>query len=360
MTAENRKENKSEKTRGLLSTALIFLKGLFLKLVAMITARKETSLHDNARQGHLTLAEITLGVVVAGLVMGGTMEANALVEDARLTATVSQVKAFEAAVTTFRDSYKAYPGDFPEAGKYIPHCTGPEGADCNPFPATAGDKSVGSPNFGKTWASQVTDKTHVPAISANDETVLFWAHLLLADLISGVTASGIKDGQQIDWDTTHPRVRLYRESDKSTNESGFIVGSVNEASLPWTMVDKGDQKMKGLVVMIVTTPILSGKGDLVTADQQPMSPSRAAQIDRKMDDGRPGAGYVQAYGAPTCIYDKERPIPVPPPLTFWQEIMHEWDEWRHPSYPYHLDLITGDYNEMSSARDCGLVFRINP
>lgn len=45
------------------------------------------------------------------------------------------------------------------------------------------------------------------------------------------------------------------------------------------------------------------EGD-VTADPgvQPLSPHRAAQLDRKMDDGNPATGIVQSYGVSTSCY----------------------------------------------------------
>jgi hypothetical protein len=51
--------------------------------------------------------------------------------------------------------------------------------------------------------------------------------------------------------------------------------------------------VSGLILVEVMDP----KAALATtAGALPLIPQRAGQIDRKMDDGYPGAGYVQAYG----------------------------------------------------------------
>lgn len=62
-----------------------------------------------------------------------------------------------------------------------------------------------------------------------------------------------------------------------------------------------------------------------TAGSKPMTATRAALIDRKMDDGRPASGAIQAYGVTTsCI----------------------------------TDAVTRAYAEGTTGNDCGLIFRI--
>jgi hypothetical protein len=65
-----------------------------------------------------------------------------------------------------------------------------------------------------------------------------------------------------------------------------------------------------------------------------LTPTRAAQIDRKMDDGKPGSGYVQAYGVPASCYGNGANPPVA------------------------AIGIAATYSESVTTNDCGLVFRI--
>lgn len=82
----------------------------------------------------------------------------------------------------------------------------------------------------------------------------------------------------------------------------------------------------GLLVALITDPLSGGTDILSTPGLQPMTPTIAARIDRKMDDGAPATGYVQAYGVMSSCFISD------------------------------TDL---QYNEAIVSRDCGLVFSIS-
>ena len=285
----------------------------------------------------IPLAIIMCALVVVGLMCGGTLEGQSLVENARVTSTIAQVKEYESAVTSFRDAYGAFPGDFANAGKALKGCTGIDGSDCNPFSSSAGDNIIGTKDFAKNWKSQVTDKTNVPAISAADETILFWAHLRLAGFLNTpadkVNNDGINKGSPIAFGTTNPAARI---------GGGFIVGYADGTPLPLSLAPK-NQGMAGTVIELVSSDALNGKAELNAPEEQPLQPNFAAQMDQKMDDGRAATGFVQAYGSPRCFSSDKNE-------TLWEEIKR----WPNERY------ITkeGEYNESISENDCGLIFRI--
>jgi hypothetical protein len=78
-----------------------------------------------------------------------------------------------------------------------------------------------------------------------------------------------------------------------------------------------------MIFALVAAPTTGTVASMTVAGQQPMTPARAAQIDRKMDDGRATSGYVQAYGAAACF-----------------------------------NGVNNSYSESVTSNDCGLMFRI--
>lgn len=263
----------------------------------------------------LLIASLAAWLVAAGPASGLTL--NPFAEQTApdlVAAFAAQVKSYSAAVTTFKDMYQAVPGDMHNAGMRLLHC-GDTGSACDPAPGSDGNSIIGNPDFIKTLKPQVTGKTRVPAVSAADETILFWAHLLRAQLITGVTDAGTINGSVISFGTVLPASKL---------GGGFIVGYGDGSALP-SSLSPLSAGMKGTLLVLLSDAALMENAELNAPGQQPLTPALAAAIDRKMDDGRPATGYIQAYGAPGC---------------------------------FAKDDVAYAYAEANAGKDCGLVFRI--
>lgn len=238
-----------------------------------------------------------------GVILKGS---NCNFDPERVNSTVAQVKSYEAAVTSFRDSYGAFPGDMADAAR-VPNCN----INCNPAKDNAGDNIIGNKQFGSTLQSGLTTSS-TPPTSVNDETILFWQHLLLSDLVSGMTDSAIQKSTKLAWGETMPAARV---------GGGFVVGYA-DGKFPEHLSPQNDG-LYGTILVLKSSP-----DDSIALDapnQQPLSPARAAQIDRKLDDGKPNKGFVQAYGAPSC---------------------------------FKIENSVVNYAEANLKKDCGLIFRI--
>jgi prepilin-type N-terminal cleavage/methylation domain-containing protein len=263
-------------------------------------------------QKGFTLVELAIVMTIIGLLIGGILKGQELMENARVTATVAQVKSYEAAVTTFRDAYNAMPGDMPNTLNRLPGCT----AACEPAAGTAGNGIVGPTNWasGLNWAAQMTAPmggTVATAVAA--ETQLFWVHLLKADLIAGVTDSPLRTGGQLAWGDSHPAGRI---------GGGFVVG-FGDGGIGVGSTAAAGSGVSGIILALVQNINIT---PTATAGINPLTAARAAQIDRRIDDGRPSTGYVQAYGlATSCFFG------TAPAL---------------------------EYRESVVSKDCGLLFRI--
>ncbi|MDF3023994.1 MAG: hypothetical protein K0R10_1355 [Alphaproteobacteria bacterium] len=226
------------------------------------------------------------------------------VEPAHVVATIERVKKYEAAITSFRDRYHAFPGDIADTSR-LDRCN----ANCAPAKISSGDNVIGSRQFGSNLKSGLKISS-LPPSSASDETVLFWQHLLAADLISGVTDSAIHSPTPLAWGITMPA---------SPTGGGFVVGYA-DGKFP-EHLSPLNEGMKGTILVLKLSADDSIALD--TPGIQPLSPAQAAFIDRKLDDGKPSKGFVQAYGAPSCFKDGGI-----------------------------------NYDEANPKKDCGLIFRI--
>ncbi len=70
-----------------------------------------------------TLVELAISLVVIGLIIGGVLRGKEMIHNAQISSTMSQIKSFDAAAATFRDTYGALPGDLKDPQLRLPNCT---------------------------------------------------------------------------------------------------------------------------------------------------------------------------------------------------------------------------------------------
>lgn len=246
-----------------------------------------------SNQKGFTLVELAIVMTIIGLLIGGVLKGQELMENARVTSTVAQVKGYEGAVTGFRDAYGALPGDIPNAASRLPNCA----SNCNGSGAVLGDTLIGA--VGSLNADQSAVGT---------EPTKFWLHLLRANMVSGVTDAAMTGGA-VQWGETHP---------SSSLGGGFTVANGAGGSV-------ANNPSSPVGNVLILRPVVSG-ALTTTANTNVLSPLRAAQIDRKMDDGAARSGSVRAYGvAANCTGGGPN---------------------------------TNSYNETVTNKDCGLFFNL--
>lgn len=254
-------------------------------------------------------------MTIIALLIGGILKGQQLVHNAKIKRTISDLNSFRAATFAFRDKYAQLPGDMVTATQRIPGCD-------NANWCSDGDGN-GFIGWFTWWNADQTGGpggpvTHGASSSgqgdADDpiETSMFWKHLVLADLISGVNP-GAPPGAPA-WGETHPSAPFdggYHTQHTADDGTG---GSPNGQ---WI-------RLQGPV---------TGKPHDGTSGNEPLKPLWAADIDRKMDDGKPGTGFVMAVS--NAQHDGVR------------------------GCARGGKVYTEGYNETLNARDCILFFKLH-
>lgn len=264
-----------------------------------------------------TLVELALVVAVVGLLLAGVLGLGRMRTHAALVATAADVQAIGTATAVFLDRYGDLPGDLVEAAARIPGCRSGE-CEADSAAVTTGDGHVGS--IGGILNHQTAGAT-----PAERETLLFWTHLLLSDLLTGTRNGGAGPASELAWGVSHPGAPVgggFHVKDADGGGTTTLPGWPPSAQQPsGTFLVLQAQVARNLAPA-------QGGGQVLTATQ-------AAWMDRKLDDGDPFTGDVVGYGTVT--------MPMAGAGCFsWTAVNR------------------GRYDESRAAKDCGLAFRITP
>jgi len=190
-----------------------------------------------------TLIELSIVIVIIGLIVAGVVGGQALVKQAKLRSITSEFNKIQLAINAFRLEYNALPGDMNNAHSYWGNSCHTDSNICN------GDGN----NRLATWNT--------------DEAFMFWKHLSLAGILDG-NYSGESLGNPDPF-----------EGNINTMESDYngALYHINGASYymnNWIglYVSLGAKRQNDRPVVAMLTP------------------KEAFNIDKKVDDGKPGLG----------------------------------------------------------------------
>jgi len=217
-----------------------------------------------------TLVELAIVMIIIGILIGGILKGQELIHNSRVTATIAQYKGLLAAHAQFYDKYNMHAGDMPNAiaTARIPNCNAAN--SCNAGPGN-GNSIIGP---------LVAINSALPA--GVQENVMYWKHLALANLITGIDTSA-NVAAVVSGGLTHPNSQI-----------GGVWNVLTIQPAAATLIGYGNG-LRGPLVALTTVPndFRSATAGVLVGD--------AAHIDRKLDDGMPNTGSISSeYQSQGC------------------------------------------------------------
>jgi len=189
-------------------------------------------------QSGFTLIEIAIVLVIIGLLLGGVMKGQELINSAKVKNLAADFKNTSLYIYSYQDKFRTLPGDDPQVGD---HVTGASAAS-----PTA---TLGNGRIDGRWDDYSTLTT---------EAVMFWQHVRLAGIATGITTPN-------DTSTAYP----------PRNTLGGLIGVTNSVAAAAT---------DGL-------PIATLKGSYIICSGN-IQGKFAKQLDIMMDDGVTNSGSM--------------------------------------------------------------------
>ncbi len=216
-----------------------------------------------------SLVELSIVLVILGLLVGGILAGQSLIRASELRAVGTESQRYITALHAFRDKYFAQPGDMGNAtsfwGKDATYCNGDTGT-ANAATGTCNGNSNSAMNYTNT-AGPITQE-HLQA----------WRQLALSGLIEG-TYTGIKATIFADMGINAPASKFPRGV--WTMYSFSSTGTTSNYQYDW-----GNQ--------LQIYELNSGGSAGI------FKPEEAWNIDKKLDDGKPGTGHIMAGYRDVC------------------------------------------------------------
>src|SRR5215475_1727953 len=202
-----------------------------------------------------TLIEVPVVLVILGCLMAGVLQAQEVVQSARVRAVIAQQSDIKAAYYAFYDRYKALPGDYAAASANIncgaTACLDGDGdGSIDPGPGSSGNGN----HYGNNGGNNGNHSGNL------DEGLLAWTHLSAAGFLSG------------HFTMASHALTTPDDSNSPKNAYGAYLQIVFDSTWGYS-----------------TNPVL--RHNLKTGNLIPAAV--LAEIDRKVDDGRPGLGHFQ-------------------------------------------------------------------
>ena len=193
-----------------------------------------------------TLIELSIVLVIISLIVSGVVSSRSLIEQSEIRGLVKRMEQFQVAFQGFKEKYKYYPGDMPDATAVWGAATGNGN----------GDERIVYPTTG----------------TGNNEGLRAWQQLGEAGFIQGrYTGEGTTDQEAMPGENV-PDLRFSNLLGVYVHHEGWLL---NDA---------------------VNLMIIGGYNEGTWNNEAGLTVVQAGGIDNKIDDGFPSRGRVWAQG----------------------------------------------------------------
>ncbi len=217
-----------------------------------------------------TLVELSIVIIIIGFLIAGVSAGQSLIESAKLNAVISEMTNYHTAYITFNDRYNAVPGDMPNASSFWPDCT---------------PNSVSYCNGNGNGMIELDTNFSLFGDAPTNESFLVWRELNLAGMITnGGTATNIDSLNSVG---TFSQVDIGTSPASAFPNGTYYISGMYYAFYPQgaAISPWGSNNQSPNILYLIIQNYHSNGGYYKI-----LTPTQAATIDQKADDGNPLAG----------------------------------------------------------------------
>ncbi len=218
-----------------------------------------------------SLVELSIVLVILGLLVGGVLSGRSLIRAAELRSISTQYNQFYTATKTFRDKYFALPGDMNNATQFW-GIAGGTGSDATCKTTASTDSRTCNGNGD----GAIDDGFSFGFWAGSQERMRFWQHLANAQLIEG-RYSGVD---------VSPASTNNLPPGKISNTYWAIYSYGKLPAAYWNFFEA----QYGNTIIFGKT--CGTRYPAIQTDCGGVTPENAWNVDKKMDDGKPGTGKI--------------------------------------------------------------------
>ncbi len=231
-----------------------------------------------------TLLELTIVLIIIALIAGGIMTGRAMVRSAELQAVLREYSTYLKATKEFTEKYNQLPGDFSTAQTLWGAPPGwlgcPMGYWSGGLSSEAWDNTHTCNGDGN---GRIGASTNAGVLSSTHEWWQAWQHLSNAGLIDGKYSGGVSSTST----AGEAELTINVPSSKLTTGGWtmFYMQQIADSANLW------GEATGGYGHMLSFGKVGSGTYTRVGL----ITPSDALDIEKKIDDGKPGTGTVRTW-----------------------------------------------------------------
>lgn len=217
-----------------------------------------------------SLVELSIVLVILGLLTGGILAGQSLIRASEIRSVSTDMQSYITAIQTFRDKYRALPGDMTNAVSFWGQMT-----NCGvASPSGTGTQTCNGDGSGTLNAASAASRT--------GERFGFWQHLASAGLISG-SYTGIASASDNDSATAGTNVPASKINSAVWYATTWNTAG-NAINFAWNYENH----------LVFGAPFANGNGGVAISTEE------AWGLDSKLDDGMPARGFIFATARDTC------------------------------------------------------------